>query len=128
MGYKDFGYMYNLYGDLVIFNNDDEALRLRNILLLLLKPERMARHMGDVDVICCRVMHGLEERNPVRLYKLFKLLTTEICLTLFLGLDFEIAEHKAKDVVDLTIAHWHGKGCFLCRDFTYNQYKDSCRA
>ena len=109
MGYKDFGYMHSLYGDLVIFNNDDEALRLRNILMTLLKPERMCKHFGEIDVICSRDLDRLEQRSPVVPYKLFKLLTTEICLALFLGLDFEAAKCNACDIIDLTIAHWHGK-------------------
>lgn len=113
MGYKDFGYMYSLYGDLVIFNNDDEALRLRNILLMLLKPERMTKYFGEIDVICSKMMDDLEQSSPVVPYKFFKLLTTEICLALFLGLDCETARCNAKDIIDLTIAHWHGKGLVI---------------
>ena len=33
---------------------------------------------------------------------------TEICLTLFLGLDFSEAEEAAA-VVNHTISHWHGE-------------------
>lgn len=108
MGYKDFGYMYSLYGDLVLFNTDDEAVRLRKVLCSCLKPENMAKHLCEVDTICSRLLDGLHEQ-PVPLYRTLKLLTTEISLTLFLGLDFESASHEAKDIIDLTIAHWHGE-------------------
>ena len=109
MGYKDFGYMHSLYGDLVLFSNDDEAVRLRRILHSIVKPEAMMRHLSDVDVVCCRVLDGLEKRHHLVLYRLMKLLTTEVSLTLFLGLDFETAHRDAKEIVDLTIAHWHGE-------------------
>jgi len=108
MGYKDFGYMYSLYGDLVIFNSDDDAFRLRKILHSTLLTENMARHLAEVDIICSRVLEGLEKHGEVPLYRQLKLLTTQICLTLFLGLDFEEAGRDAEHIIDLTIAHWHG--------------------
>lgn len=109
MGYQDFGYMYNLYGDLILFSNDDEAFRLRQVLHSLVKPEVMMRHLTDVDLVCSRILDGLETKQNIVLYKLMKLLTTEISLTLFLGLDFEVAHRDASEIVDLTIAHWHGE-------------------
>ena len=109
MGYKDFGYMYNLYGDLVIFNSDDEAVRLRNILHNVFRPEEVTRYMGDVEVVSSRLLNSIEDNDIVIPYKLFKQLTTEICLRLFLGLEMETAKEEASSVVELTIAHWHGK-------------------
>ncbi|XP_031554269.1 uncharacterized protein LOC116291258 [Actinia tenebrosa] len=108
MGYKDFGYMYSLFGDLVIFNTDDEAVRLRKVLCSCLKPENMSKHLCEVDMICSRLLDSLHEEPAVPLYRTLKLLTTEISLTLFLGLDFESASHEAEDIIDLTIAHWRG--------------------
>lgn len=49
-------------------------------------------------------------RKPMCVYKFFKEVTTEICLTLFLGIDFTDTE-EAKRVVDLTTKHWHGINC-----------------
>mgnify|MGYP001795748687 CR=1 FL=1 len=109
MGYKDFGFMHSLYGDLILFCNYDEAFRLHQILHSLFKPEAMMRHLTDVDIICSRNLDGLHNRQNIVLYRLMKLLTTEISLALFLGLDFEVAKSDASEIVDLTIAHWHGK-------------------
>lgn len=108
MGYKDFGYMYSLYGDLVIFNSDDEALRLRNVLHKVFRPEEVAHYMGEVEIVSSRLLNSIEDKDVVIPYKLFKLLTTEMCLRLFLGLESENAKAEAEKVTELTIAHWHG--------------------
>jgi len=112
MGYKDFGYMYSLYGDLVIFNSDDEALRLRNILHKVFRPEEVARYMGEVEIVSSRLLNSIEDKDVVIPYKLFKVLTTEMCLQLFLGLELENAKEQAASITELTIAHWHGK-CYV---------------
>lgn len=108
MGYKDFGYMYSLYGDLVIFNSDDEAIRLRNILHNVFRPEEVTHYMSDVEVVSSRLLNSIEDNDIVIPYKLFKQLTTEVCLRLFLGLEMETAKREAESVVELTITHWHG--------------------
>ncbi|XP_078358520.1 uncharacterized protein LOC144643207 [Oculina patagonica] len=108
MGYKDFGYMYSLYGDLVIFNSDDEAIRLRNILHNVFRPEEVTRYMGEVEIVSSRLLNSIEDGDIVIPYKLFKQLTTEMCLRLFLGLEMETAKEEAASITDLTIAHWHG--------------------
>ena len=109
MGYKDFGYMYSLYGDLVIFNSDDEALRLRNVLHTVFRPEEVSRYMGEVEIVSSRLLNSIEDKDVVIPYKLFKVLTTEMCLRLFLGLELENAKEEAAAITELTIAHWHGK-------------------
>ena len=113
MGYKDFGYMHSLYGDLVIFNSDDEAIRLRNILHNVFRPEEVTRYMGDVEVVSSRLLNSIEDNDIVIPYKLFKQLTTEVCLQLFLGLEMETAKKEAESVVELTITHWHGKSLMM---------------
>ena len=47
-------------------------------------------------------------RKPIEIYKLFKRLSTEICLTLFLDVNFQTASELAEKVVSLTTTHWHG--------------------
>ena len=111
MGYKDFGYMYSLYGDLVLFNSDDEAIRMRNVLHKMFRPEEVARYLGEVEVVSSRFLNSIEDKDIVIPYKLFKLLTTEICLQLFLGLEVQTAKEEAASIIELTIAHWHGKYC-----------------
>lgn len=108
MGYKDLGYMYSLFGDVVIFNSDDEALRLRNILHKVFKPEEVTRYMCQVEEVSSRLLRSINDKDVVIPYKLFKLITTSICLGLFLGLDVETAKEEAASITDLTITHWHG--------------------
>ena len=42
------------------------------------------------------------------MYPFFKRLCTEICLSIFLDLDFETSASLAEDIVELTTTHWHG--------------------
>ncbi|KAJ7333506.1 hypothetical protein OS493_017043 [Desmophyllum pertusum] len=108
MGYKDFGYMYSLFGDVVLFNSDDEAVRLRNVLHYIFRPEEVTRYMGDVETVSSKLLNSIEDNDIVIPYTLFKQLTTEMCLRLFLGLEMETAKEEAASIVELTIAHWHG--------------------
>lgn len=108
MGYRDFGYMYSLFGDLVIFSSDDEALRLRGILHKIFKPEEVTRYMSQVEIVSTRLLNTINDKDIVIPYKMFKLLTTQICLSLFLGLEMESAKEEAKAIIELTITHWHG--------------------
>lgn len=109
MSYKDFGYMYSLFGDLVIFNSDDEAIRLRNVLHNVFRPEEVSRYMGEVEIVSSRLLNSIEDGDIVIPYKMFKQLTTEMCLRLFLGVEMETATREAASIIELTIAHWHGK-------------------
>lgn len=109
MGYKDFGYMYSLYGDLVIFNSDDEVIRLRNIFYNVFRFEEVIRYMGDVEVVFLRLLNSIEDNGIVILYKLFKKFIIEVCLRLFLGLEMEIVKKEVEFVVEFIITYWYGK-------------------
>lgn len=50
--------------------------------------------------------------DPTEVYPFFKRLCTEICLSIFLDLDFESSASVAEDIVQLTTTHWHGKYCY----------------
>ena len=50
----------------------------------------------------------LNNRDPDSVYDFFKKLATEICLSVFLDIDFHTSQELASDVVDLTTLHWHG--------------------
>lgn len=72
MSYKDFGYMYSLYGDLVIFNSDDEVIRLRNVFYNVFKFEEVIRYMGEVEIVLFRLLNSIEDGDIVIFYKMFK--------------------------------------------------------
>ena len=101
--------MHSLYGNLLIFDNDDEAIRLREVLQKVFRPEDIACYFGEIEVVSSRLLSGLDDKASIVPYNLFKQLTTQICLTLFLGLDFSTAKEEATAITNLTIAHWHGK-------------------
>lgn len=123
MSYKDFGYMYSLFGDLVIFNSDDEAIRLRNVLHNVFRPEEVSRYMGEVEIVSSRLLNSIEDGDIVIPYKMFKQLTTEMCLRLFLGVEMETATREAASIIELTIAHWHGKQTKIKRNTMNNNDK-----
>ena len=50
-------------------------------------------------------------RQPICVYTFFKRLAVEMCLSLFLGLDFN--QSDASIITELTTSHWHGKPLFI---------------
>ena len=110
MGYKDFGYMHSLFGDLVLFSSDEDYVtRLRGLLHSMFHPEMVDRFLVTVHRTCDLRLPSLVQDEPVAVYDQFKRLTTEMCLSLFLGMDFKSSEEEAKKIVALTVSHWHGK-------------------
>ena len=109
MGYKDFGYMHSLFGDLVLFFNEDDIVsRLRGLLHSLFIPQTMQTMMNIVDKSCDHHLPSFENHQSIAVYDHFKQLTTELCLSLFLGLDHNTSEEEIKKITALTITHWHG--------------------
>ncbi|XP_066925166.1 uncharacterized protein [Clytia hemisphaerica] len=106
MSYKDFGYMYSLYGEVCIFNNGDEAFRLREIIRTLFHTENCNHYMIKIQRLTQQFLKDLDQSNSIEVYETFKKLTTAICLSVFLDIDdFELLE-KYKSVAT---THWHGK-------------------
>ena len=109
MGYKDFGYMHSLFGDLVLFFNDDDIVsRLRGLLHSLFIPQTVQTMMDVVDRTCNHHLPSFENHQSIAVYDHFKQLTTELCLSLFLGLDCSTSEEEMKKIAAITITHWHG--------------------
>lgn len=106
MGYKDFGYMHSLFGDLVIFfNEDDSVSRLRGLIHSLFIPQTVQTVTDVVNRSCDHHFPSFEQHNSIAIYDHFKQLTTEMCLSLFLGLD---CKEEMKKITALTVTHWHG--------------------
>eukprot|EP00111_Clytia_hemisphaerica_P005477 TCONS_00015894-protein len=105
MSYKDFGYMYSLYGEVCIFNNGDEAFRLREIIRTLFHTENCNHYMIKIQRLTQQFLKDLDQSNSIEVYETFKKLTTAICLSVFLDIDdLELLE-KYKSVAT---THWHG--------------------
>lgn len=113
MGYKDFGFMHSLFGDLLLFFNDDDTVaRLRGLIHSVFAPHSIEQFTYTVCRTCDARLPQFVQDEPVAIYEQFKRLTTEMCLSLFLGMDFKSSEEEAQKIVGLTITHWHGK-CYL---------------
>lgn len=109
MGYKDLGYMHSLFGDLVIFMNDDgNVSRLRGIFHSLFTPQTMNTITDTVSSACDYLFLLWETDQPVAVYDQFKHFTTELCLNLFLGVNGRTCEDEMEMVRALTRTHWHG--------------------
>ncbi|XP_053406571.1 uncharacterized protein LOC123547264 [Mercenaria mercenaria] len=103
-GYKQF--MGEIYGDNILFSDGDTAEGLREILKHLFTPESVQSYQYTIERIVKKSIETLDNGDTLCAYKFFKKLATEICLSLFLGLDF--SETEADVISQLTTTHWHG--------------------
>jgi cytochrome P450 len=109
MGYRDLGYMHSLFGDLVLFfDEDDNVTRLRGLIHSVFIPQTVQTIMDIVNKSCDHHLPEFEQPDSIAVYDHFKQLTTEMCLSLFLGFDSKISEQEMKRVAALTTTHWHG--------------------
>lgn len=103
-GYKQF--MWDIYGDNILFSDGDYADGLREALKHLFTPEAVKSYQSRIDRIVKKSLEDLDHRSTICAYKFFKKLAVELCLSLFLGLDF--SEEEAEVISQLTTTHWHG--------------------
>lgn len=109
MGYNDFGYMHSLFGDIVVFfNEDDSVSRLRGLIHSLFTPQTLPVITDIVNSSCDSHFTQFHQHSSIAIYDNFKQLATEMCLSLFLGLDCNNTKEKTKEITALTINHWHG--------------------
>jgi cytochrome P450 len=106
LGYKSF--MQGIYGDNVIFADKQEVEELRKILHELMSPDVMQQFQTIVTKLTSKVIDSISPGEIVSSYDLFKKLATEICLSIFLDIDFETSQELSNQIVALTTTHWHG--------------------
>lgn len=106
LGYKEF--MGEIYGDNILFSNGEDAHKIRESLKELFHPEAVDIYLLTIDTVVEKVIASIKPNEPTCIYSLMKKLCTEICLSLFLGLNFEEASQTADTIVALTTTHWHG--------------------
>ncbi|CAH1782973.1 unnamed protein product [Owenia fusiformis] len=106
LGYKAF--MYEIYGDNILFTDGINSVVLREILHNLFSAESVASYQESIQRLTSRALEDLHSRSPVNVYKFFKRLTTEICLSVFLDIDFQTAQELSSQICELTTTHWHG--------------------
>ncbi|XP_048744435.1 putative cytochrome P450 120 [Ostrea edulis] len=106
LGYKQF--MGEIFGDNILFSDGDLARETRTSLSQLFCPASLDSYQATISRIVEDRVHQLGCLCEVSLYTFMKSLCTEICLSLFLGMDFKDAEETAEKIIDLTTTHWHG--------------------
>lgn len=104
LGYKQF--MEEIYGDNILFTDGDSATILRETLSHLFTADSLQSYQGTIDRIVNESFTNLDTKSPFCVYSFFKKLAVEICLSLFLGLDF--SQSDASMISELTTTHWHG--------------------
>ncbi|KAH3707594.1 putative cytochrome P450 120 isoform X1 [Dreissena polymorpha] len=104
LGYKQF--MEEIYGENILFTDGDFSTGLRDALSELFTVDAIKTYQSDIDRIVKNAIKDILTGAPVCIYMFFKKLAIEICLSLFLGLDF--SQSDASLVTDLTVTHWHG--------------------
>ncbi|XP_060586109.1 putative cytochrome P450 120 [Ruditapes philippinarum] len=104
LGYKQF--MGEIYGENIIFSDGNCAESLRETLKHLFTSEAVQSYQSTIDRVVKKAIGTLEDGKTFCVYQFFKKLAVEICLSLFLGLDF--SESEAEIISQLTTTHWHG--------------------
>lgn len=106
LGYKAF--MGQIFGDNILFTDGDEAHMFRDALGHLFTSDAIHSYESTVKRIAAQHVARLRDGQSLCLYEFFKHVVTEICLSLFLGLDFLESQEAADTIVALTTQHWHG--------------------
>ncbi|KAK6186338.1 hypothetical protein SNE40_008390 [Patella caerulea] len=106
LGYKTF--MGQIYGDNILFTDGKPAEELRDALSQLFTDDCVKTYQQTIDRIVEKEILNLDISKPVCLYEFYKKMVTEICLSLFLGLDFEDTSDVYDTITSLTTTHWHG--------------------
>ncbi|XP_002739892.1 putative cytochrome P450 120 [Saccoglossus kowalevskii] len=106
MGYRAF--MYNLYGDNLLFSGHDEAHRIRSVLHHLFSGESVQQWDSLLEKLMNRNFDRLDSGCALPMYKVFKRFCTELSISIFLDVDIESSLELVQETTDLATTHWHG--------------------
>ncbi|XP_005094133.1 beta-amyrin 28-monooxygenase [Aplysia californica] len=106
MGYEQF--MGQMFGHNILFSTNEMAVGFRHSLSQLMTSQCLSEYEETLQRILVKKMSTLNAGSPFCLYQFFKDLFTEVCLTLFLGVEFSENEETAELWKGLTSDHWHG--------------------
>lgn len=106
LGYKMF--MADIYGDNILFTDGVDMKSYRESLCQLFTTDAVNTYQQTIQKVVKNFIQNLETQKPVCLYQTLKRLCIEVCLSLFLGLDFDTTKDLSETIVSLTTTHWHG--------------------
>lgn len=103
-GYKSF--LYNSYGDNILFQNGDAASYLRNCMLPIFQGNSGHK---IIEMTCDDFFQAfcIDDDKITNVYEEFKALMTKLCLQLFLGFA-DTTSDTSKSIAELATLHWHG--------------------
>ncbi|KAK3788281.1 hypothetical protein RRG08_027015 [Elysia crispata] len=108
----DFGYeafMKGMFGHNILFSKNGEAELFRQFLSNLFTNHCLEEYESVIKCIITKHVGNLKSAGEsICLYKFFKVLFSDVCLTLFLGLDSTENGEQARSVMSLTTDHWRG--------------------
>lgn len=104
-GYRSM--LHRVYGDLILFENEGDAIRLKQCLVPVFANH--AKYKAKIKNICDKFIASLEGRvGGIPIYSEFKSLMTSLCLDLFLDLDGKKSISEVNTISKLATQHWHG--------------------
>ncbi|XP_074642541.1 putative cytochrome P450 120 [Tubulanus polymorphus] len=106
LGYKSL--MGEIFGQNILFTEGPEAHNLRLLMSNLFSHGKMSNFHSKIESIIQKSLGQLTNTAQIKVYEFFKRMMTEICLSVFLDLDFEESTELASTIVNLTTTHWHG--------------------
>ncbi|XP_065192074.1 cytochrome P450 26A1-like isoform X1 [Sycon ciliatum] len=106
IGFLD--HMKDIFGENILFADGDELVRLRTAIQPFFTRESVEKCMPTLKQIINNCIPKITPGSPIVLYELFKRLSTELSLALFLGMDLEEIESLVDHVIELGKSHWHG--------------------
>lgn len=106
LGYKMF--MADIYGDNILFTDGVDMVSLRESLSLLFTADAIQSYQQTINHVVKKFTDKINTQKPVCLYETLKRVCIEVCLSLFLGIDFDTTADLTETIVSLTTTHWHG--------------------
>ncbi|XP_077972143.1 cytochrome P450 26B1-like [Styela clava] len=103
-GYREF--LYNSYGDNLLFENGEAAKLLRNCLTPIFT--NITQYESSIEEFFGKFFENFPPNGElVNVYEEFKSLMTKFCLKFFLGFS-DTSSERSKSISELATLHWHG--------------------
>lgn len=102
-GYDAF--LYNSYGDNILFQSGKEAIKLHETLCKIFSKTEFT--YSSITEVIKPFIESLDKNESLDIYSISKAIMTKLCLNLFLGIKDEDNE-MIETISKLSTLHWHG--------------------
>ena len=104
-GLNDFA---ELFGDTIMFAEEETALELKKILLPLFSEESVVSYENILTEELSSWCEGLETSRDINLYEEFKNISLSYNVSMFMGVRRKEEEELFESIKSLSSTHWHG--------------------